>query len=127
MDLNELTPKKQTNKTTLKHPKTGEPLKHNKKEMWIERYLPHTSEYKKVRYAHAQKYLNKKQEDISLFEVEQDGLELLVGTTANWQIFYDGQWVEFTKDNARKVYTEAFWIADQLKEDEDSVDLFTVT
>ena len=60
MDLSSLTPQKDTVVTKLTNPQivtkideegnqyeepSGETLTHNKKEMWIERYLPHTDEY----------------------------------------------------------------------------------
>lgn len=129
MDIKDLTPKSNTVKVELKHPQTGEPLKHNKKQMFVERYLPHTKEYKKVKYAITQKYLKRAQEtdsrDIDLFEADMDTIELFAKTTASWQLFWDGEWVEFTQGKAMEVYEEAFWIADQLQEGENSADVFT--
>lgn len=129
MDLNTLTPKIDTVKTELVHPSTQEPLKHNKKQFWIERHLPHTKEYKKVKYAITQKYINAAQEsgkrDIDLYEAEVDTIEVMVQTTVGWQLYYDGEWIEFTPEKAREIYTKAFWIVEQLQEKETSVDLFT--
>jgi len=129
MDLNELKPQRNTVVTKLKHPLTGEPLKHNKKDMWVERYLPHTKEYKKLKYALTQKYMKKAQEsgdsEVDLLEIEQDNISLMAETTVAWQVFYDGEWIEFTPEKAQKLYEEAFWIAEQLQEQENSADVFT--
>lgn len=131
MDIKDLTPKSNTVKVELKHPQTGEPLKHNKKQMFVERYLPHTKEYKKVKYAITQKYLKRAQEtdsrDIDLFEADMDTFELLAKTTSSWQLYWDGEWIELTEEKAMEVYQEAFWIADQLQEGENSADVFTQT
>ena len=46
-------------------------------------------------------------------------------TTVAWQIYYDGEWVEFTPEKAQEIYTKAFWIVEQLQEEENSADVFT--
>ena len=76
-DLMSLTPQKDTVVTKLIDPRDGSPLKHDKKEMWIERYLPHTAEYKQAQYKRTQKYLKAAQKakntdvDIDLYEAEK--------------------------------------------------------
>lgn len=129
MDLNELKPQRNTVVTKLVHPISGDPLKHNKKEMWIERYLPHTEEYKKKKYALTQKYLKAAQEsgdrEMDLFEIEQDNIGLMAETTVAWQLYYDGDWIEFSAEKAKALYKEAFWISEQLQEKENSADVFT--
>ncbi len=131
MDLSTLTPQKDTTKTKLTDPRDGSPLKHDKKEMWIERYLPHTSEYKQAQYKRTQKYLKAAQKsktadvDIDLYEAERDRVEVMAETTVAWQIYYGGEWLEFTPEVAKDIYTKAFWIVEQLQEEENSADVFT--
>ena len=131
MDLSSLTPQKDTVVTKLIDPRDGSQLKHDKKEMWIERYLPHTAEYKQAQYKRTQKYLKAAQKakntdvDIDLYEAEQDRVEVMAETTVAWQIYYDGEWVEFTPEKAQEIYTKAFWIVEQLQEEENSADVFT--
>jgi len=146
MDLSSLTPQKDTVVTKLTNPQivtkideegnqyeepSGETLTHNKKEMWIERYLPHTAEYKQAQYKRTQKYLKAAQKakntdvDIDLYEAEKDRVEVMAETTVAWQIYYDGEWVEFTPEKAQEIYTKAFWIVEQLQEEENSADVFT--
>jgi len=131
MDLSSLTPQKDTVVTKLIDPRDGSPLKHDKKEMWIERYLPHTADYKQAQYKRTQKYLKAAQKakntdvDIDLYEAEKDRVEVMAETTVAWQIYYDGEWVEFTPEKAQEIYTKAFWIVEQLQEEENSADVFT--
>jgi hypothetical protein len=131
MDLNDLSPQRDTVVTYLSDPRDGSELTHNKKKMWIERYLPHTAEYKKAQYKRTQKYLKSAQQakdgnaDIDLYEAEQDRIEVMAETTVAWQIYYGGEWVEFSPETAKDIYTKAFWIVEQLQEEENSADVFT--
>jgi len=133
MDLTDLTPQKDTVVTKLVDPRDGSPLKHNKQEMWIERYLPHTGEYKKAQYKRTQKYLKAaqkskgKESDFDLYEAEQDRVEIIAETTVAWKIYYGGEWVELSVEKAKEIYTKAFWIVEQLQEEENSADVFTKT
>lgn len=131
MDLNDLTPQRETQVTKLTDPRDGSPLTHNKKEMWVERYLPHTEEYKKAQYKRTQKYLKaaqakgKDNSDIDLYEAEKDRIEVMAETTVAWQLYYGGEWLEFTPEKAKEIYTKAFWVVEQLQEGENSADIFT--
>jgi hypothetical protein len=146
MDISNLAPQKDTVVTKLTNPKivtkfddegneykapSGEILTHDKKEMWVERYLPHTDEYKQSQYKRTQKYIKAAQKtnntniDIDLYEAEKDRIEVMAETTAAWQIYYGGEWLEFTPEKAKEVYTTFFWIVEQLQEEENSVDVFT--
>ena len=130
-DLFDLTPQKDTVTTKLVDPRDQSPLEHDGHEMWVERYLPHTSEYKKAQYKRTQKYLKAAQKkgdknvDVDLFEAEQDRVEVMAETTKSWQIFFGGEWLEFDEDKAKEIYTKAFWIVEQLQEDENTADVFT--
>ena len=130
-DLMDLTPQRDTIKTELVHPTTQEPLEHEGQPMWVERYLPHTPEYKKSQYSRTQKYLKSAQSkgkadvDIDLYEAEQDHIEVMAETTVAWNIYFGGEWLKFTPKKAKEVYGKAFWILDQLQEDENSAEVFT--
>jgi len=131
MDLSNLTPQRETQVTKLTDPRDGSPLTHDKKEMWVERYLPHTEEYKKAQYKRTQKYLKAAQAkgkdsgDIDLYEAEKDRIEVMAETTVAWQLYYGGEWIEFTPEKAKEIYTKAFWVVEQLQEGENSADVFT--
>jgi len=146
MDLNDLSPQRDTVVTYLNNPASYEeifddegnvvdykyyPLEHDGHPMWIERYLPHTAEYKKSQYKRTQKYLKSAQKakdgnaDIDLYEAEQDRIEVMAETTVAWQIYYGGEWIEFSPEKAKDIYTKAFWIVEQLQEEENSADVFT--
>ncbi len=130
-DLFDFTPQRDTVVTYLTNPTDNKPLEHDGTQMWIERYLPHTKEYKKAQYQRTQKYLKAAQAkgdtniDIDLFEAEQDRTEVLAETTVAWGIYYGGEWVKLTPKKAKEIYTKAYWIADQLQEDENSAEVFT--
>ena len=130
MDLNDLSPQRDTVITYLTDPRDGSPLTHNKKKMWIERYLPHTAEYKKAQYKRTQKYVkaaqkSKGEADIDLYEAEQDRIAVMAETTVGWEIYFGGEWVQYTPEKANEIYTKAFWIVEQLQEEENSADVFT--
>src|SRR6056297_2396200 len=145
MDLSSLTPQKDTVVTYLKAPadfetteggkkkkyKQGDRLSHDGKDFWVERYLPHTSEYKQAQYKRTQKYLKAAQKakntdvDIDLYEAEKDRVEVMAETTVAGEIYFGGEWVEFTPEKAQEIYTKAFWIVEQLQEEENSADVFT--
>ncbi len=130
MDLNDLSPQRDTVITYLTDPRDGSPLTHNKKKMWIERYLPHTAEYKKAQYKRTQKYLktaqkSKGEAEIDLYEAEQDRIAVMAETTVGWEIYFGGEWVKCTPEKANEIYTKAFWIVEQLQEEENSADVFT--
>lgn len=130
-DLFDLTPQKSTVVTKLTDPRDSKLLKHDKQEMWIERYLPHTAEYKKSQYKRTQKYLKAAQAsgdknvDVDLFEAEQDRIDVMAETTTAWHIYFGGEWLELSPEKAKEIYTKAYWIVDQLQESENKADAFT--
>jgi hypothetical protein len=131
MDIFDLTPQKDTVIVELTDPRDDSPLVHNKKKMFIERYLPHTEEYKKAQYKKTQKYLKMAQKqgntdvDIDLYEAETDRVDVMAETTVSWQLYYGGEWIEFSPEKAKEIYTKAYWIVDQLQQGENSTDVFT--
>jgi len=131
-DLMSLTPQKDTIKVELINPVDGKPLSHDKKVMWVERLLPHTGEYKKSQYKRSQKYIKAAQKsgnggdvDIDLYQAEEDRIEIMAETTVAWNIYFGGEWIKYTPEMAKEIYTKAFWIAEQLQIGENEANVFT--
>lgn len=61
---------------------------------------------------------NKRNVKITAEELEADGLELLAKCTVNWHhdLAVDGAPLEFSVDNARKLYRRFPWIREQAEE-----------
>ena len=65
----------------------------------------------------------RKASNFSAEELEADTINLLVRTTKDWDITYDGKKPKLTPELCTVVYTELFWIRDQIEEAiADSVD-----
>lgn len=129
-DIFDFAIKSDTEKTILKNPNTQEPLLHEETEMFIERYLPHTAEYKRSQYSHMQKYVKDggvefDPKTADLYEMEKDRIEVLAETVSSWAVFYNGEWLPYTKESAVELFNKAPWIVDQLNKAEESIVGFT--
>lgn len=123
MDLKKLTPKSDTITVELKHPSTGDVLENEDgSPMTISRYAPHSKEYKSAVNKETDKKLKvaqaKKKFSLTAEELEKTGIRLLAETTFDWNITYDGEQPEFSIGLAESIYTEVFWIREQLEEAE---------
>jgi mRNA-degrading endonuclease RelE of RelBE toxin-antitoxin system len=132
MDLKTLKPKSDTITVELKHPSTGEPLiNSDDTPMTITVWASHSKEYKAVIHAAANKRLKRasksknKQVEMTIEEIEQQGIELAVQIIKEWNITYDDQMPELNTEFATKVYSELFWVREQVDEAVESVDVFT--
>ena len=129
MDLMNLKPTSDTVEVLLVHPSTLESLTNQDgSEMSITVYAPHTKEYKAVMHEHTNKRIAKaskrKATNFSAEELESATIDLLVRTTAAWDITYDGKKPKLTPALCKEVYTNLFWIKDQIEEAvADSVDV----
>ena len=128
MDLKDLTPKSDVVEVAICHPGTGEALLNDDKTpMTITMYAPHSKEYKSVLHHQTNKRLKqaqgKKKVDITAESIEEATLEVLVKATKSWNITYDGKKPKLTPALCKEVYTQLFWIKDQIEEAiADSVD-----
>ena len=119
MDLKDLTPKSDTYVVELKHPTTGQILNNpDDTPMTITLYAPHTKEYKAVVHAQANERLAK-MSDISNIQllsedIEAAAINTMVKTTKEWNITFDGKKPDCTEENRLNIYTEVFWIKDQI-------------
>lgn len=132
MDLKLLKPQSDTITVELKHPSTGETLLNpDDTPMTITVWASHSKEYKAVIHAAANKRLKKaaktknKQVEMTIEEIEQQGIELAVQIIKDWNITYDDSKPELTTEFATKVYSELFWVREQVDEAVESIDVFT--
>jgi len=131
MDLMNLKPTSDIVEVTLKHPTTLDPLLNDDgSEMTITLYASHAKEYKKV--VHDQqdrriKMMQKKAKtQITAQDIERDSIDLLAKVTSDWNITYGGEQPKPTPAKVREVYTDVFWIREQIEEAfADSLDFTT--
>ena len=122
MDLKNLTPASDTIEVILVHPNTLEPLMNegSDNEMSITLYAPHSKEYKKLVHEQTDKRLaamqKSKKVQVSAADLERSSIDILAKATKEWDITYDGESPKLTVPKAREIYTEYFWIKDQLEE-----------
>jgi hypothetical protein len=119
MDLKDLTPKSDTVEVTLVHPATGEIIQNDDDSpMTITLYASHSKEYKNLIYQQTDKRLKKAQFDkkieINSAEIEESTLDLFANATKSWKITFDGKQPELSPKVAKQIYTEVFWIKDQI-------------
>ena len=131
MDLMNLKPTSDTVEVILKHPNTLDPLLNDDgSEMTVTLHASHSKEYKKI--VHEQqdrriKMMQKKaKSQISAQDIERDATDLLAKVTAGWDITYGGEKPKLTVTKAKEVFTEVFWIREQIEEAfSDSMDFTT--
>ena len=121
MDLKDLTPTSDTVDVNIVHPTTLEPLLNDNSEpMVITMYAPHSKEYKAAVHEQTNKRLkqaqSKKKVDLTAEDIEDATLDLFAKTTKSWNITYDGEEPNFSVSKAKEIYSEVFWIKDQIDE-----------
>jgi len=121
MDLKDLTPTSDTVDVNIVHPTTLEPLLNDNSEpMVITMYAPHSKEYKAAIHEQTNKRLkqaqSKKKVDLTAEDIEDATLDLFAKTTKSWNITYDGEEPNFSVSKAKEIYSEVFWIRDQIDE-----------
>jgi len=121
MDLKDLTPTSDTVDVNIVHPTTLEPLLNdNSDPMVITMYAPHSKEYKAAVHEQTNKRLkqaqSKKKVDLTAEDIEEATLDLFAKTTKSWNITYDGEEPNFSVSKAKEIYSEVFWIRDQIDE-----------
>jgi excinuclease UvrABC helicase subunit UvrB len=121
MDLKDLTPTSDTVDVNIVHPTTLEPLLNDNSEpMVITMYAPHSKEYKAAVHEQTNKRLkqaqSKKKVDLTAEDIEDATLDLFAKTTKSWNITYDGEEPNFSVSKAKEIYSEVFWIRDQIDE-----------
>lgn len=120
MDLKDLTPKNDTVTVEIKHPVTNEKLlNEDDSVMTITLYAPHTKEYKRVLWEVTDQRLKEAAKngriEVKSEDLENQSLDSLAKTTKEWNITFDKAMPECNYENAKSVYTEVFWIKDQIE------------
>jgi len=121
MDLKNLIPENETVTVTLKHPGNGATLQNeDKTDMTISFWLPHTKEAKKVQHEITNRRLKKmssgKKFEMTAEELEDLNVESLAKTAAQWNITYGGGQPKLTVTKAKELFSEVFWIRNQVEE-----------
>ena len=121
MDLKNLTPTTDTVEVKLLHPSSFALLENEDgSPMVITVHAPHSKAYKAALHEQTNKRLkqsqSKKKMEVTAEDLEEANLNLLVRTTKGWKITYDGQMPKFSEAKAKEVYSEVFWIKDQIEE-----------
>tara|TARA_R110000782_G_scaffold211872_1_gene300059 strand:- start:41 stop:445 length:405 start_codon:yes stop_codon:yes gene_type:complete len=132
MDLMDLKPTSDTIEVFIKDPYTGEILTNDGdgSEMTITVYAPHSKEYKAAVHKQTNKRLKAATRkgsvgSISAEELEESGLALLSETVASWDITFGKEKPKLTIEKARTLFTEVFWIKDQVEEAVRDAEVFT--
>lgn len=120
MDLKDLTPKSDTVVVELKHPATFEPLlNEDDSPMTVTLYAPHTKEHKTVLWAVTDERLKNAAKsgkiEVKSEDLELQSIESLAKTTKEWNITFDSEQPDLTYEKAKQIYTEVFWVKDQLE------------
>lgn len=96
----------------LENPKDSEPLGVHFKLLGSD-----SEEYNKQVRKNNDKRIKKGMKNLKSETLEAEGLELLVACTVDWQdVMDEGEELECTKENVRKVYKKYPWIKDQVDE-----------
>ncbi|NIR87760.1 hypothetical protein GWO13_09480 [Candidatus Bathyarchaeota archaeon] len=120
MDLKDLTPSSDTVEVAVLHPATLEPLANEDgSPMTITMFAPHSKKYKAAMHEQTNKRLKKAQSkngfDFTAEELEEATLDLLAKTTKEWNITFGGEQPKLTVTKAKEIYSEVFWIKDQIE------------
>lgn len=121
MDLKNLIPENETVTVILKHPGNGATLQNeDKTDMTISFWLPHTKEAKKVQHEITNRRLKRmssgKKFEMTAEELEDLNVESLAKTAAQWNITYGGEQPKLTVTKAKELFSEVFWIRNQVEE-----------
>ena len=103
---------------TLRHPSTDEPLEHDGEKMWI-RVLGEDSDVLRnkattIRRKKARQFVRNQQADITT--TPEEDLDFLVSATVDWRLFFDGEWIDCTREKKEEIFSKYHWIARQVNQ-----------
>ena len=132
MDLKDLKPKSDTVEVILVHPSNYETLFNpDGTEMSIVVHAPQTKTDKEAvrdqqNRTNQKMHKHKKNSTVTAKDLENDGITLLAKVTKEWNITYGGSNPKLTVENAKEVYSDMFWIREQIEASvSDSLDFTT--
>lgn len=112
MDLSELKPK-DTFTFNLIHPGDGSVL-----DTTITVYGSDSKKYKAALHRIRNDRLNSRGQKMTSEVAENNGIEILVACTDSWEnMVFDGEELECTKENVRRIYKEFEWIYEQVDQE----------
>ena len=119
MDLKDLTPKSDTYEVSLKHPTSGQQLVNpDGTPMTITLYAPHTKQYKAVIHEQTNERLKSASDfgemQLRSEDIEEAAIRTMVKTTKEWNLTFNGEVPKCNDKNKLKIYTEVFWIKEQV-------------
>lgn len=121
MDLKDLTPKTDTIEVTIVHPFEDKVLKNeDDSDMTITLYTEYSKQYKAELHRQTNIKLKRMQKnggkvDMTAEQIEESAYEMMAAITKEWNITYEGKLLPLTLENAKMVYTELFWLREQLE------------
>ena len=122
MDLMDLKPKSDDVELTLVHPVSGDALTNDDgTEMSIVVYAQHSKEYRSAIHDQQDRRIKAMQKKgnsgaYSAADLERDSIELLAKVTKDWDITYGGEKPKMTFGKAKEVYSDVFWLRNQIEE-----------
>lgn len=124
MDLSQFTvdPENQTATLEIVHPGTGQVLRdEDGVAVTITLHGPDSKAVKSVERAWTNKRLaegmRSKKATVSIEQIEDQAMAVDVAATVDWSgVAFDGEELECTPENIRKVYTRLPWIREQVEE-----------
>lgn len=127
MDLSDLKPTSDTVTAYLYHPQTGEALEYDDgTQFTITVYAPHSKEYKESQQKNVDFFQKRKTKDNpTLMEMENAVISHMARITTEWDFLYHDEKPKLTYEKAREIYTDLFWVRDQIQEALDSNQGFT--
>lgn len=121
MDLKDLTPKTDTIEVTIVHPFEDKVLKNEDgSDMTITLYTEYSKPYKTELHRQTNIKLKRMQKnggkvEMTAEQIEESAYEMMAAITKEWNITYEGKLIPLTLENAKRVYTELFWLREQLE------------
>lgn len=122
MDLMDLKPKSEVTEVVLLHPNTLEPLTNDDgSEMTVCVYAQYSKEYRAAIHDQQDRRIKAMQKKgnsgtYSAADLERDSIELLAKITKEWDITYGGEKPKLTVGKAKEVYSDVFWLRNQIEE-----------
>lgn len=111
MDLKNFVPSADNVEVTLKI--KDKPLKNKDgSDMTITVLSPYSKDYRQIvqKLTRERMKQEKENEDDALLTFEEFALNVLVETTVDWNITWDGKEPKFDKELAKEIYDSAFWV-----------------
>ena len=122
MDLMDLKPKSETVEVLLRHPMTDDALLNDDgSEMSVTVSASYSKDYRAAMHEQQDRRLAIMQKKgpnkpYSAADLETDAIDLLAKVTKEWDITYGGSKPKLTQAKAKEIYSDVFWLRNQIEE-----------